>query len=250
MENIDFSGFPSVQVPESTNSWLDSFVSDEPINTEESLVSGKADIRGTSDKYRASVKIFLEEHDIRIESFKNPTFRIIYHVLEDLTLPRPGEQMRIRTQQQINLISIILKIIEVHGQIEDLTIATYTLNKEAWGVITDLLQSGRIEKLSLFLASSYSFRDKAYYEFLKTTTLSLQEHYNLSLVFAWLHLKITLAKCGGNYYQFEGSMNYSTNNMAEQILFENRIETYEHDYTLLQSFTSHNNKALEVIGKK
>lgn len=200
------------------------------------------------EKYRQNVKVFLEKLDVRVDKIKTPTFQIIHNVVRDLILPEPGQQLRIRTQQQINLISIIIKIIETHETAEEVTIATYTLNQEALSVLLDLLRSNRIKKLSLFLASSYSFRDKAYYEHLKNTAQRLARKYDLHLVFAWLHLKITLVRCAGNYYQIEGSMNYSMNNMAEQILFENRKETYEHDYDFMRkTITEQNNKALEII---
>jgi hypothetical protein len=64
----------------------------------------------------------------------------------------------------------------------------------------------------------------------------------------WSHLKITLARCGNNFYQFEGSMNYSMNNMAEQIVFENNKDLYDFDYYfIIETMQDTNNKALEII---
>lgn len=202
----------------------------------------------TSEKDIKKVKIFLDKWDIRKEKIKDATYLILNNVLTDLILPLPGEQLRIRTQQQINLFSIILKILETHKKIDELTIVTYTLNKVVYSVLIDLLKKNHIGRLNLFLASAYIFRDKEYYEKLKNEAAEFKDKYDYHLVFAWLHLKISLVKCGGNFYQFEGSMNYSSNNMAEQILFENNKITYDHDYNFISKIiTNHDNKALEII---
>jgi hypothetical protein len=202
----------------------------------------------TSDTYRAEAKRFLEKMDIRLINIKSPTYQILHNVLTDLRLPHRGEQLRIRTQQQINLISLILKMIAIHENINEVTIATYTLNKEAFSVLQDLIIGGKIHRVNFFLAAAYSFRSPEEYSEFKRVCLRLSKTHNVHLAFAWLHLKITLARCGHDYYQFEGSMNYSTNNMAEQLVFENCRETYDHDYTFLHDILlNRDQKAIEVI---
>ncbi len=202
----------------------------------------------TSDKLSKNAKLFLSENNIRGDIFNKPTFQIIKNVLADLRLPKKGEQIRIRTQQQINLLSMILKIIDVHKKINELTIATYTLNRFSMETFSDLLKSKAISKLNLFISSSYEFRDKKYCEELKEFALSLNKSCDVHLCFGWSHFKITLAKCKNNFYQIEGSMNYSTNNMAEQLLFENNKKTYLHDYKFItEVMVDTNNKALEII---
>jgi len=199
------------------------------------------------DRYKKAVRIFLEKNDIRKSNFKKKTFLILYKVLNDLILPKKNEQLRIRTQQQINLLSIILKIIDEFKVIEEITILTYTLNRETLETILDLFKSKKIIKINLVLASAYSFRDPKYYNEIKEKFLSLKDK-NLRLIFCWSHLKITLIRCAGNYFQFEGSMNYSTNNMVEQLVFENSKETYEYDYNFIENVILKNkNKALEHI---
>jgi len=71
---------------------------------------------------------------------------------------------------------------------------------------------------------------------------------NVTLVYAHSHLKITILKAGENYIQMEGSMNYSANQMSEQISIENNKSTYDFDYNFLNVIL-HNrkNKALEII---
>jgi hypothetical protein len=185
--------------------------------------------------------------DIRIEHLKKYTVRILSDV-NAIPIPAPGEQFRIRTQTQINLISIILALLHKHEMVDEITISTYTLNKEAWEVLKDLMASKKLQRLNLFLASAYSFRNPEYYRLLKHECVELSQEYDIHLTFAQLHFKITLIRCGENYYQHEGSMNYSTNNLAEQLIFENRKPSYDYDYTFMhETILASNLKALEII---
>lgn len=211
-------------------------------------ITSRKDARETSEKYNKHVKIFLEKWNIRTNKIKPPTFLIIGNVLEHLRLPEPGEQIRIRTQQQINLISILLKVVEQNERINDLIITTYTMNKEAWSVIVDLIETGKIEKLTLCIASSYSFRDSEHKKRLIADCLRLSQEHDVRLFFADIHFKICLMKCGENFYLHEGSMNWSTNNMAENLIFENCRESYNHDFRFIVGLREmKNNKALEII---
>ncbi len=217
--------------------------------SEEELEELSAPAPETPQKYKQKTKIFLESLEIRTESFREGIYQLISNTQEQLKLPLPGEMLRIRTQQSINLIGIILKIISTHDQIDNLTIATYTLNKEASSAIFDLVKTGRIRHLNLLIASSYTFRNKDVYTRLKEDCQTLStDGYDVHLTFAWSHFKITLAKCGENYYQFEGSMNYSQNNMAEQLSFENNKTTYDYDYVFITEIIHRSgHAALDVV---
>lgn len=202
----------------------------------------------TSDSLSQSAKLFLDVAKIRTENIKPKTFRIINNAIEDLRLPVSGEQIRIRTQQQFNMLALVMAIANQHKKIDELTITTYTFNNEAWNAIIDMLKSGMISKLNLMLASSYAFRDKKRYEMMKRTAIALSRDFDISLIFSWCHFKITLARCDENFYQVEGSMNYSTNNMAEQLSFSNDRDLYEFDYDFIHNLmTSRNLKSLEII---
>jgi len=187
----------------------------------------------TSDTLKKKAKEFLFENNIRQSIFTESDFLIINNVLTDLRLPKKKQQLRIRTQQQINLISIVFKIIEIHKKIDELTISTYTFNRKSLNSIIDLVKGKKILKFNLLLSSSYSFRDAKYLAEVKELMILLSKKNHISFSMVWSHFKITLIKCGSDYYQHEGSMNYSTNNMAEQIVFENNKKNYDYDYEFL-----------------
>lgn len=206
-------------------------------------------ISGEIDKYDRKVKVFLDRLMVNQSHFTKQTVEIIHNFLADFRLPERGEQLRLRTQQQINMISIILKITDIHEVIDELTIATYTLNREAFYVLMDLLDAGRIKRLNLMIASSYHYRANDYLEDIKRRVLSANKSgKDCHLTLAWMHFKISLARCGEDLYQIEGSMNYSTNNMAEQLLIENNEMIYQQDYEFISGLMhGQTNKALEVI---
>ena len=202
----------------------------------------------TSEKYRDDVRVFLDE--MRIFEIKpEKIVGMIIKAFDDLKLPLSGEQLRIRFQQSINLIVLILRILKEHGTIDELSIVTYSLNKIAFNILRDTIQAGKIKKVNFVLSSSNRFRNEKHLNYLINESKALFENnFDISFVMAWTHSKITLARCGENYYQFEGSMNYSMNNMAEQIIFENNKELYDFDYELIsKTMQDTNNKALEII---
>lgn len=199
---------------------------------------------------REIAKRFLDETHLHREYFKAPTYKILDDILTTFILPQKGEQLRIRTQQQINLISLVLKILDVHKAIDELIIGTYTFNREANSILFDLLKQKKINRLLLFLSSSYAFREPEYYRELKEKILEYQARgYFINCLFGWLHLKITLCQCRDDYYHIEGSMNYSSSSQAEQLLFENRKSIYEMDRAFFHDVIAQKkNKALEVVG--
>ena len=198
---------------------------------------------GTSEKWRERAEQFLDEIDVFTPKIGKQTMEIISS-LSDIRLPEKNEQMRIRTQTQLNMISIIVKIVLEKEKIDELTISTYTLNKEAFAVLENLVNSGRVKKLNLLISSSYNFREPDWSKEIRKRSIKM----GISLVFAWFHFKIALARCGTDFFQIEGSMNFSTNNMAEQLVFENNEEVYDHDYNLLTVITTERKtKAVERV---
>ena len=200
----------------------------------------------TSDKYAEQSKQFLDNLKIQVSKRRTSNYTI-WQTIQNITLPLPKEIYRIRTQTQTSLLALVLKIAAAE-QIEELTIATYTINEESFNMLTQLLCNKRIGRINLLIASSYVFRDKKYFELLKSRCLELSANNEIHLTFAWTHIKVTLAKCGDNYYHIEGSMNYSQNNMAENLVFSNDKESYDFDYGFITgTMQERKNKALEII---
>lgn len=130
-----------------------------------------------------------------------------------------------------------------YKKLQEVTISTYTFNKEAISIIKQLCQNNKIIKLNLIIASSYNYRDVKHKEHIINEFKKLNVH----LTFCNIHFKITLIKTKNEYFQIEGSMNYSTNNLAEQILIEQNKQIYFFDYELLNKIMREKNNNLEII---
>ena len=191
-------------------------------------------------------KQLLDRLHINYEFVSKQTFLTLRHIY-DFRLPEPGEQLRIRVQTQLNLTSIILKILEEQQEIDECSILSFSFNRESLNIFCDLIQSKKIQILNLYLASSYRFRDQDHYERLKTTILALK-NLNIHLAFVPSHAKITLVKCGNNYFQMEGSMNFTTNTRVEHLLIENNRKSYENDIDFIQNWIlKMNETSLEIV---
>jgi hypothetical protein len=213
-------------------------------NLDDEFVKKKRKINKTSDKFKDKAKKFLHEICIfNTKYIKKSTFEYIEN-RGIIPIPEKNEQKRIRTQMQLNLLTIILKIIEKFHEIKELTITTYTLNREALMTLIELNKNGKIEKINLYITEAYSFRDPKYYKEIKAVCIENK----INLVFAALHLKITLIETESNFFVLEGSMNYSTNNLAEQLLFENNENSYKKDYKFIKNVIGNkNNNAVDII---
>ncbi len=194
-------------------------------------------------------KIFLESVHINVDDIKNKMFVLIQDVKKEIPIPEKGKQVRIRTQVSMNMLAVLLKILDKHKKIDDLVIATYSFDRNSVIAVLDLFKAGKIKSFGLLLSDTYSYRYKNLYEKIKKEMLFLKKSgLNCWLVFATNHMKITLIKCKGNYYQIEGSMNYSVNNLCEQVSIENCKETYDRDFKLLSEIIpSFENFALERV---
>ena len=207
------------------------------------ICSGFKEIKLLSEDFKSN-KIFLERNHVFEIDHINRQTHIFLTNRNELKAPKKNEQLRIRTQQRFNLLVILLMLID-NKKADEITIASYTFNREAFITLIQMVENGKIGKLNLLLAPFFKIRQKKYYEEMKRVC---RETKNVHLTFAHSHLKITLIKEGDNYYQFEGSMNYSGNQMAEQLLLENNKSIYDFDHNFLKNILSQRkNKSLEFV---
>ena len=85
--------------------------------------------------------------DLRLTTLhvKKQTRLIVESSFKGFRLPAKNEQLRVRTQGQINMIAVLLQVIAAEI-ILDLTISTYTFNREAQSLIFQLVKDGRVKK--------------------------------------------------------------------------------------------------------
>jgi len=171
------------------------------------------------------------------------TAKVLTNLDPSSITPKKDEQLRIRTQSELNMISVVISLCQ-NRKADEVIISTYSLNKEALDILCAMYESRTIKKLSIIMASSISYRNPDH----KLDMINKCNDLGFNLAFVYSHLKILLMRIGDDYYQSEGSMNFSRNNSAENLIIENNKKMYDHDrHFLLHTMLSKDHKAIEII---
>ena len=162
----------------------------------------------------------LELSDKLYKKFAEKNVQIIKKV-EQIGLPKSGEQLRLITLQPFNAISIISYIAN-NEIIEHAIFVIFAINQSAAKIIIDLISKGRIKKITCIVSS---IRNAGHVS--KSIAVDMLKNY-IDIIFVNSHAKITLLKTeNGNYYNIEGSGNFSFNGRLEQYIIDNDIKLYE-----------------------
>ncbi len=162
----------------------------------------------------------LELSDKLYKKFAEKNTQIIKKV-EQIGLPKSGEQLRLITTHPFNTISIISYIANIEI-IEHAIFVIFAINQSAAKIIIDLINKGRIKKITCIVSS---IRNAGHVS--KSIAVDMLKNY-IDIVFVNSHAKITLLKTeNGNYYNIEGSGNFSFNGRLEQYIIDNDIKLYE-----------------------
>lgn len=150
----------------------------------------------------------------------------ILTVQNEISIPRKNEVLSIRTQSQLNLLTIFLFFIEQYGSVDFLSIQTYTFDKKTLFALHQLLNEGKIKRLQIIMTETANFRIPKIYALLKEL---FAEHKRANLVFYWLHSKINLIQCGDHKYVIDGSGNFSMNAQIEHYNIFNSPKLFDLD---------------------
>lgn len=162
----------------------------------------------------------LELSDKLYKKFAEKNTQIIKKV-EQIGLPKSGEQLRLITTHPFNTISIISHIANIEI-IEHAIFVIFAINQSAAKIIIDLMSKGRVKKITCIVSS---IRNAGHIS--KSIAVDMLKNH-MDIVFVNSHAKITLLKTeNNNYYNIEGSGNFSFNGRLEQYVIDNDIKLYE-----------------------
>lgn len=158
-----------------------------------------------------------ETADKSLRIFKQKTAMVISHI-EEIGLPKKGEQIRIVTKRSFNAVAF-LKYIAEQEQIEKLNLVVYSINHEAATIIHELIEQRKILKAEILISN---LRNKAHRQKEELTKQLFVDNPNISLFYCSSHAKIMNFKTvKGNFYNVEGSGNLSYNSRVEQYVIDN-----------------------------
>jgi len=158
---------------------------------------------------------FMNIHYERISSVKNLVGR----------LPKEGEQYWLWTVNSFTAFTFVPFMIKECGIIDELTIATYSINKRIINSLVNLIDKGQIKHVDLYVSDSIRTKGVSVYDHLSSIIESYPDQIHVQYV--WNHAKITLIRCGDLRFGIEGSGNHSENAEHEQYIFYNLPEAYE-----------------------
>ncbi|HSH67762.1 MAG TPA: hypothetical protein VLB84_18620 [Bacteroidia bacterium] len=164
-----------------------------------------------------------ETEDKMLRSFKQKTMQVLSKI-EELGLPKKGEQIRLVTKRTFNTVAF-LKYIADKELITKLNLVVYSINYEAAKVISDLINQRRILKAEILISN---LRNKAHREKERLTNELFRDNPHVDLFFCSSHAKIMNFETEkGNYYNVEGSGNLSYNSRIENYIIDNDKEIFD-----------------------
>lgn len=156
---------------------------------------------------------FYRMHQERVQSLK-----------QLMNIPAENEITFLWTLKSFNAFTFIPFLIAHFGTIDELYLSTYTVNRRIADALIRQLDNGKIGSVNIFVSESIKFRMPDVIDHLNNQMLSRPK---ITLQYAWNHSKITCARCGENYFIFEGSGNWSENAQYEQYILINSKNIYE-----------------------
>ena len=130
-------------------------------------------------------------------------------------LPQEGHAKFLWTVNSFNAFTFIPLIIKERGTIDELIIATYSINIRIIDALVRLIDRGMITRVEIFISDSIRTRLPRVYDHL----MAITEQKPVNVHYAWNHAKFSLIRSGDDHYIVEGSGNFGENAQHEQYVF-------------------------------
>jgi len=166
-----------------------------------------------------------------LEAMRDRSFRryckkhgALIHNIDNVGLPKTGEQIRLITKRTFNAIQFLEYITE-RERITDLKMAIYSINYNAALILIDLIDRGLIAQVEILMSN---LRNKAHREKEEILRQLFIDHPKIDIFYCSSHAKtFSCATDAGNYYTLEGSGNLAYNSRVEQYVIDNDRDLYE-----------------------
>lgn len=162
---------------------------------------------------RMYVHKFERMHYLKLDSLKRLCGR----------LPEENECFFIETTKSFNAFTFIVYLIKHAGFIDELFIATYSINTRIINSLMRWKDRGMIGKVIIEISESIQFRMPQ----IAAQLDELQKSGMIEVIYEWTHRKVTCVKTSVGYFEIEGSGNYGENALKEQYLFTKSKEIYD-----------------------
>lgn len=184
-------------------------------------ILAKPDMKGeesqlsTKETNSKSLRIrFDEMHEHKIATIKMLCGR----------LPEENEVFFLESTNSFNAFTFIVYLLKHAGRIDDLYIATYSINTRILDSLSTRIRNNEIGDICLYIAESIRYRMPKVKDQLDMMIKAMD---NFQVEYAWTHKKVIAARVGDAHYMIEGSGNFSENSAEEQYIFMRSKRIYE-----------------------
>lgn len=139
-------------------------------------------------------------------------------------LPDENEIYFIWTTSSFTGFTFIPMLINECGIIDELTLATFSINIRILNALVKLVTDGKILKVNMLISDALPYQLPKVFEHLKSV---LSNHDNITVRYGWNHAKIACVKIGNEKFVVEGSGNWGENAQHEQYVFTRSQNIYE-----------------------
>jgi len=156
----------------------------------------------------------IELPDKLLKRYVEKTYQAIEKIKE-IKLPKQGGQLRLITTKAFNSIAVIKHIAD-EEKIKSAKLVIYAINQYAARLLIDLKKEGKLNNTVLIISSirNPGIKDKC-------IAVEMLKKY-FKIIFITSHAKIAILETEkGNYYNIEGSGNFSYNARLEQYVIDN-----------------------------
>jgi hypothetical protein len=174
------------------------------------------DIRKERNNARLYSARFERLHFFRIRNLKDLCGR----------LPEDEEVFFIETTKSFNAFTFIVYLIRHAGRIDNLFVATYSINDRIISSLIRWKEAGLIGSVEIEISASIKFRMPKVYDRLEL----LAKSGRIIVRYEWTHRKVTCLKTPSGFFVVEGSGNYGENAMKEQYVFCKSTKVYDFRY--------------------
>ena len=158
---------------------------------------------------------FQQMHFQKLESLKNLCG----------ALPEDDEILFLETTKSFNAFTFVVYLVKHAGKIDDLFVATYSINTRIVNSLINWMDKGQIGKIHIYISDSIHHRTPKIVDLIDGLASARPDQ--IKVTYSWTHKKVMCAMVGNDHYVVEGSGNWGENSAEEQYLFTKSKLLYE-----------------------
>lgn len=140
--------------------------------------------------------------------------------------PEPGELLRLTTFADVNALTILLRGVEVFGHLDEMLMASYSINQRAVYALRNMFADGSIRRAIVLGSDTITWRDPERIREMHETARLHPDVVRFRM--ANNHAKVIAWRAQGQHIVCTGSANLASNSRIEDYVLTNSADGYAH----------------------